>query len=255
MINRLRHMEILEMLKIEPHARVRDLAVSLDVSEATIRRDLDELETQGIVHRMHGGVMLEGAMNSEFSFKQRETLYSDEKMLIAKVAAGLVHDNDVVFIDGGTTTSYMIPHLSNTSGVTVITCGLNVALALCDYDNISTILVGGELHNGSQSLTGLLADKLFGLYNIRCDMAFISCSGVSVDHGVTNRILDRIPLKRKAIAASRENVILADYSKVGLTTMGLIAAVNEFHYLVTDPAAPEEELTKISELGVKVLTS
>lgn len=255
MINRLRHVEILERLKNEPLARVKDLASTLEVSEATIRRDLDELEAQGIVRRMHGGVILEGQNSSEISFEQRETLYAEEKKRIAKAAASLIQDNEVVFIDGGTTTPFIIPHLAGTSGVTIITCGLNIAHSLCSYDNIATIVVGGELHNGSQSITGLLADKLFDLYNIRCDRAFITCSGISSAHGVTNRILDRIPLKRKAIAASREKVVLGDSSKVGVTTMGLIAPLTEFQYVVTGGTAPEKELELIKNMGINVLIS
>lgn len=252
MINRPRHAQILDILREESVALVQDLAKRTDVHKSTIRRDLDELEAQGLIRRIHGGAVLETQSQIEPPFKLRQISHKEEKDLVGRAAAELVKDGEVIFIDGGTTTQFIVPYLLDRQDLTVVTCGLNIASALSGSKHILTIVVGGELHVESQSFAGPLTLEALRAYNIRCDRAFIGTGGVSAKHGVTNRILDRIPLKRRAMEISNQVAVVADGSKIGVVTLGHVAPIESVHHLVTDKSAPERELEEIAARGVEI---
>lgn len=251
-IARVRHLNILNILRESPTESIKDLAARLNISQSTIRRDLDELEAQGLVRRVFGGAILEKQNWSEPPFELRETLHSKEKDKISCAAAGLILDSDIVFIDGGTTTQFMVPYLSTKKNVTIVTCGLNVAYELNRLENITTFVVGGELHTDSHSISGALAVAMLDIYKFRFSKAFIAASAVSAEHGLTNRILDRIPLKQKAMSVSQQTIILADGSKIGTVALGQIAPINEISTLVTDASAPKQAVDAIRAKGVDV---
>lgn len=252
MVNRYRHVHILDALREESMVLVRDLANRFEVSESTIRRDLEELEAQSLVRRVHGGAIIEPQLQPEPPFEVREISQKEEKQLVGRAAAELVQDGETIFIDGGTTTQFIVPYLLDRKALTVVTCGLNVASALSDSRHISTIVVGGELHVESRGFAGPLALEALDIYAIRCDRAFISAGGVSAKYGITNRILDRIPLKRKAMEISHQVAVVVDGSKIGVVTLGRVAPVESAHHLVTDKSAPARELEEIAALGVEI---
>ncbi len=247
-----RHAEIMDLLRAENAVAVRVLAERMAVSESTIRRDLTTLEGQGVVRRIHGGALLAEDNKTEPPFELRAISHRAEKDLVGRAAAALVEDGQVIFIDGGTTTPFIVPYLDDRRGLTVVTCGLNVANALSGNPNIQTIVVGGELNIESQSFAGPLALEALRAYNIRCDWAFIAAGGISAQHGVTNRILDRIPLKRMAMEISRWVAVVADGSKIGVAALGHVAPIEAAHHLVTDPSAPADGLAGIAACGVQV---
>lgn len=251
-ISRARHLNILTILKESPTVSIKELADRLAISQSTIRRDLDELEVQGFARRVFGGAILEKQNWKEPPFELRETLHSHEKDKIARYASDFILDGDTVFIDGGTTTQFIVPYLASKKNVTVVTCGLNVAYALNLLENLTSIIIGGEIHTDSHSISGALALAVLDVYKIRCDKAFIAASAISAEHGVTNRILDRIPLKRKAMEISQKAIVLADGSKIGTVALGQIAPITDFYTLVTDASAPEQEIAAIRALGVDV---
>jgi DeoR/GlpR family transcriptional regulator of sugar metabolism len=251
-ISKARHLSILNILKESPTVSIKDLADRLNISQSTIRRDLDDLEAQGFARRVFGGAILEKQNWKEPPFEMRETLHSQAKNSISRCASDFILDGDTVFIDGGTTTQFIAPYLESKKNVTIVTCGLNIANQLNSLSNLTTFIVGGEIHADSHSISGTLALAVLDVYKIRCDKAFIAASAVSAEHGVTNRILDRIPLKRKAMEISQQSIVLADGSKIGTVALGQIAPITDFSTLITDATAPENELAAIRALGVDV---
>jgi len=129
---------------------------------------------------------------------------------------------------------------------------LNVAYELNRLENITTFVVGGELHTDSHSISGSLAVEMLRIYNFRFSKAFIAASAVSAKHGVTNRILDRIPLKRKAMEVSEQTIVMADGSKLGAVALGQIAPINDISLLVTDASASDQEINAIRAQNVDV---
>jgi DeoR/GlpR family transcriptional regulator of sugar metabolism len=256
MSTEIRHIQIMEELRKDTAVIVRDLAQRLDVSESTVRRDLDELEGKGLVRRIFGGVVLNTDVIPEPPFHTRQITHSKEKDRIGKAAANWVRDGDVVFIDGGTTTPFIIPHLLDHKGLTIITCGVNVATAVPTIrDNISVILVGGSLHLETQSITGPMALESLRIYGLRCNKAIIACTAVSAELGATNRTLERIPLKRMAMEISQKTAFVADGSKIGKGALGIICPIDAVHVLFTDSSAPKQDLVRIHDCGVKVVVA
>jgi DeoR/GlpR family transcriptional regulator of sugar metabolism len=255
-VDRVRHAQIMEILRTQPTALVKDLAERLDVSASTIRRDLDELESKGLVQRIFGGVVLESGNGQEPPFQVRQVTHSKEKDQIGKAAAGWVQDGEVVFIDGGTTTPFIIPYLIERNGITIITCGVNVATAIpINRNNISVILVGGVLNIQTQSITGPMALESLRIYGLKCDKAIIACTAVSAELGATNRTIERIPLKRMAMQISGETAFVADGAKIGKSALGNICPIDAIQVLFTDCSAPQEEVEHIRERGAKVVVA
>lgn len=252
-MERLRHLKIMELASVSSFVQVADLAERFDVSESTIRRDLTDLEETGFVRRVHGGAFIEAQPDIEPPFELRQVSHQEEKDLVGRAAAQLVQDGETIFIDGGTTTPFIVPHLQHRQNLTVLTIGLNVATALARNPNISTLLVGGELHIESQAFTGPLTLKAFRMFELYCDWAFISAGGVSAGSGVTNRILDRIPIKREAIEISRKVAVVVDGSKIGVGSGGWVIPMERVDLLFTDNSAEKDELDMIRALGVDVI--
>ena len=249
-----RQFQELEILREKPVALVRDMAARMAVSESTIRRDLTELETQGLVRRLYGGAVLEDQASDpeEPSLDVPRVSCQREKDLIGRTAAGMVADGDVIFLDGGTIAQAIVPHLFPRHDLTVVTCGLNIASALADAAHIHTIVIGGELDIESRCFVGPLATEAFQMYHLRCNKAFLGAGGVSAEHGITNRLLGRVALKRKALEIAQRTIVVAEGSKIGQTRMGFVCPMGAIDCLVTDASAPEDELARIRAQGVQV---
>lgn len=253
MITKLRHRKLLQILDELKEAKTEILASELKVSLATIRRDLKELDKQGLVRRLQGGAVAVSYMIKEPSFIIRETEHAQEKKMIARFAATLVNDGDVLFLDGGTTTEFLIPEIATKRRVTIVTCGINIASILTQYPSIHGIILGGEIHAESQTVAGGIALRLFDTFNIHCDIAFIAAAGISASAGVMNQMIDRIPLKQRGMAISAKTVLLVDGSKFGHLSFGKIADVEAFSYIITDPSASKEEIEAIKKRGGNVV--
>lgn len=255
MISKLRHRKLLQFLEERKEATIESLAAELHISSATVRRDLKELDDLGLVRRLQGGAVAVSSVSKEAPFAVRETEHSREKKLIAQYAAKFVKDGDVLFLDGGTTTEFLIPEISDRKGLTVITCGINIASILTRYPSIHGIMLGGEIHAESQTVAGLISQRLFDSFDIRCDIAFIATAGVDAAAGATNRMIDRIPLKQRGIQISSQSILLADGSKFGRVSFCKIAEVEDFAYIITDSSAPLKETEAIQARGGNILTA
>jgi DeoR/GlpR family transcriptional regulator of sugar metabolism len=252
----LRHTRIVEALRKDTAINVRDLARRLEVSESTVRRDLDELEEKGQVRRIFGGVVLNTDVIPEPSFHARQIIHRKAKDAIGRAVASWICDDDVLFIDGGTTTPFIIPYLMDRKGITIVTCGVNVATAIPpNHGGINVILVGGLLHVETQSITGPMAIESLRIYGLRCNKAIIACTAFSAEGGVTNRTLERIPLKKKGMEIAKQTAVVADGSKIGKNSLGIICPTTDVSMLFTDNSARREDLDLIRDSGVKVVVA
>ena len=158
-------------------------------------------------------------------------------------------NGDTIFIDGGTTTECMLPYLAD-KRITVVTYGLNIINRLSTNSNVTLIAIGGALHKESLTFNGVLALANMQTYNIRFDKTFMAASGVAALAGVTNASLEEISIKRKAIEAGQQNILLADASKIGVIRAGFIALLCEISRLITNIHADSNELASIRALGL-----
>ena len=254
-----RRQEILLLLQKKSRVSVDTLAAYFGVSRSSIRRDLSQLHEHGLLTRTYGGaVVLNGtghstASNSpgEAPFIERQVANFAEKARIGRAAAQLVVEDETIFIDGGTTTECMLAYLVD-KRITVVTYGLNIINRLSLYPHVTLIAIGGTLHRYSHTFSGVLALHSLDAYNIRYDKTFMAASGVSARAGITNASLEEIPIKRKALEAGQQNILLADASKIGTMRAGFIAPLRAAARLLTGCSAPAHEVEAIRAHNVIV---
>lgn len=246
-----RRREIVTGLKRDGRCLVADLARRLEVSEVTIRQDLDVLEREGVLRRTHGGAILNVKIGLERPFQVEETAHAAEKGRIALAAVDLVSSGDTLILDVGTTVTAAARHLvDQKKKPTVFTNGLNIAAILEADPDITTVVTGGTLRPKQHSLVNPLAE--FILPRIHADMALIGVSGIEAEHGVTNVNVAEAEMKALFVRAARRRVVLADSSKIGKVALAKFADLQEIDLLITDLGADEDDIAAIRDKGLEV---
>jgi DeoR/GlpR family transcriptional regulator of sugar metabolism len=228
-----------------------DLAEEFDVSEMTIRRDVETLESEGLARRVRGGAISVVSRSYEPPFAVRATTSADAKAVIGAAAARLVNDGDTVIIDVGTTTLELARALHGRRGLIVVTASLPVALELGSDPDIRVVVTGGQVRQGELSLTGGMAEEAFTTMN--CDLAFIGVAGICATPGLTEYNPDDARVKRAAIDAARRAIVLADTSKLGKVTFSTVAPLSAIDALVTDAPAGNPDVREIAAAGVDIV--
>ena len=210
----IREKQILEILLKKKRVSVEQLAKVLFISEPSVRRDLQSLEKQNLIKRIHGGAILEETALSKnrIPFLLREYEKSSEKAIIAEKAIDLISDNDVVFLDASTSCYYLISFLVSKRNLTVITNGVKALTKLAEYD-INTISTGGNLVNSCLALVGDEAYKTIEKYN--ADIALFSCRGFSDSGYVTDISPEENNVRKKMIEHSKRSYLLCTRDKFG----------------------------------------
>nr|WP_221276835.1 DeoR/GlpR family DNA-binding transcription regulator [Deinobacterium chartae] len=247
---------ILSEIERRDSVTVNELSNLLGVSAVTIRSDLEELSRMGRIHRTRGGAtrpLLERFDgNFELPLEETRRQLPREKRRIGQAAAALIQDGETVFLDVGSTATEVARHISPAlQGVTVVTNSLNIALELEALPNLTIIVTGGTLRRLQHSLVNPLGLEL--LRDVHADRLFLGCNGVSVQAGVTNRNLPEAEIKRQMVTNSREVYVLADHSKLGVTSSAAIAPLDRVTRLITDRAANPQEIGCLEAAGLDVL--
>jgi DeoR/GlpR family transcriptional regulator of sugar metabolism len=239
-----RRQSLLDILRKQPGLRVPELAKSLDVSEGTVRNDLNALEEDGKLKRVHGGAVLNDQDHFQNnSFMRRYKHNGAAKFAIAREAALLVNDGDSILLDASSTAYYLARALSGRNKLRVMTNGFEVARELAQNSSNTVILIGGVVNNDSSSVTGLLSEQI--ITEMHIDKAFFSCSGFSVERGMTEVHFEEAQLKRKAIESSRHVFALLDSSKFGKEDLTPFARPMQITHLFTDSNITEEWITRL----------
>ncbi len=246
-----RRREIVAGLKRDGRCLVADLARRLDVSEVTIRQDLDVLEKEGVLRRTHGGAILSVKIGLERPFQVEETAHKAEKERIAAAAVDLISSGDTLILDVGTSVTAAARQLvEQKKKPTVFTNGLNIAAILEADPDITTVVTGGTLRPKQHSLVNPFAE--FILPRIHADIALIGVSGVEAEHGITNVNVAEAEMKALFVKAARRRIVLADSSKIGTVALAKFADVQDIDLLITDVGADEDDIAAIREKGLEV---
>ncbi|WP_158865451.1 DeoR/GlpR family DNA-binding transcription regulator [Leifsonia sp. AG29] len=250
----LRRERMLEVIGRTGFVRVADLSEAFQVSDVTVRSDLDALDREQSIRRVHGGAVLRSPGMREPSFEEALASSADEKQRIGLAAAALVEPGGSVLLDVGTTTAAIARALADREeldGVTVITNGLSIALELeRAIPRFQVVVTGGTLRPLQHSLVEPLASTL--LRRMHADLAFIGCTGVHPTAGITNVNLPEADLKRVMVGTATRAIVVADGSKLGRKHLGRIAALGEVSELITGSSAPEGELAALRAAGLPV---
>ncbi|MFC4023357.1 DeoR/GlpR family DNA-binding transcription regulator [Oceanobacillus longus] len=209
MLTEERHSFIIKRLNESGIVKSHELMTELNCSESTIRRDLAQLENNGILTRIHGGAKRNYQLDEELSYTTKTFKNVQEKDKIGIFAASLIEKNDVIYLDAGTTTLAMIDYL-NTDTITVVTNGILHASLLADK-NINTIQLGGKVKNSTKAIIG--ASSLNELKNFRFTKAFLGINGIDIAYGCTTPDPEEAALKTLAHHQSAVTYVLADKSK------------------------------------------
>jgi len=246
-----RRERIQEYLVTHKIVRMDDLYSMLEASEATVRRDLDWLEREGIVERTSGGAILNQRLTLEPEYLQRAQKHPEEKRLIGEMAAGLIEDNDVVFINSGTTTTQVIRYIRGDAGITVFSNNVYAALELGEA-GFKHHLIGGEFQPHSNSLAGRFA--IDNLRQVYADKVILGVDGVSLRHGCTVPSDAEAEVVRQMIERTRGQIIIvADHSKWGVVSNFQIATIDEIDKFVTDEAIDSSAKESLSAHSVESL--
>lgn len=245
-----RRKRIVEYVDRLGEVRMEQLRDWFGVSEVTLRRDLEILESQNFLRRVRGGAVPNVNPPLESRFQERLDLRTAQKREIAIAAAELVKDGQVVMLSAGTTTTYIARELLKKKELTVITTAINIAAELAGYEHITLIMIGGVVRPGSYAAVGHLADD--ALQQINADFAFIGVDGVDLESGFTTPNLMESRTDSMMLRAASQGIIVADSSKFGRVTLSPVARIDEPTMFITDSDAPEEYVVQLRERGCNV---
>lgn len=248
---------ILQELLSRGEVAVDALCAALGVDASTVRRDLEKLEGRRLLRRVHGGAVRNDALAStayadNLTFQENMTRQVAEKTRIAQAAARMIEPGATIAISPGSTTTHLARAIRQLqpAPLTVVTNAANIALELAGARGLTLVLTGGILLPDFFALVGPMAEQ--NLSELHTDIAFIGMDGVSVAHGLTGPN----PLEALAFRATMQRagrtVVLADHTKIGRAALYRIAPISAMHTLVTDAAAPAEELRLLREQGAAV---
>ncbi len=247
-----RQLYILDTLRKEACLRVTEMADKLGVSESTIRNDLNALENEGRVKRVHGGAVLSEPLQvGNNSFKSRYAKNLDAKRAIAVKAAQFVENGDSILIDASTTGYCFACELSKHEELRVITNGFEVAQELARNPSNNVILIGGAVNYNTSSVTGLLSEQI--IKDLYVQKAFLSCSGFTIERGMTELQINEAQLKRKVMESCQKIYALIDSSKFGKEDLTPFSSIEEIHKLLTDERISPTWIEKLEQSGIKTI--
>jgi DeoR/GlpR family transcriptional regulator of sugar metabolism len=246
-----RRARILEWLREEGSARVRDLASAFSVSEVTVRQDLEKLEAEGHVVREHGGAYLKSVRQQVRAMALQHLDNMDAKRKIGRAAAALIGDGETIILDSGSTTTEIAANILDRHEMTVITNALNIALMLGGEPGFEVHMPGGHFKAPTLSLSGeRSADYFHGLF---VQKLFLATAAIDVEAGLTFPALSDIPVKRAMIDAAETVILAADSSKIGTRSFSALCGLDRIDTLVTDSGIVEEHRNAIAAAGVEII--
>jgi DeoR family transcriptional regulator of aga operon len=238
------------MLHQDGRVLVKDLAKHFKISQITIRKDLEILDSQGAVQRTHGGALpIQAGALLDPTLREKEKLHRREKARIAEAAVKMVEEGQSVLLDSGTTTTAIARALKDMSRLTVITNAINIAAELAGT-HIEVILTGGTLRKNSFSLVGPLAEQT--LRQLSADILFLGVDGFDTRAGLFTPNLLEAQVNRAMVEIARRTVAVCDSSKFGRRSLCSIVPVASVHEVVTDKLIPKSDLRALKEAGIKV---
>ena len=253
MLIKQRHIKIIDILEKEGMVNTTELVKLFGVSSETIRKDLEFLDSQGVLSRVHGGAVSKKLMktqsisNDYISLHIRNSINLQEKSQITKKAITFVNDGQVIGLDYGSTSQMMALELKNNfSNLTVVTNSIKNALILAENLGITIILLGGVLNRDEYTLT---EDFYSILDNIHIDIMFMTVSGIDPVIGCTDQKIGEMKIQRQMQLSSSSTIILADSSKFGKTSLLKVCTLEDIDSIITDSGIDPDMEKKIKEAG------
>lgn len=245
-----RKQKILEILNKNKSVKILSLSKLLKVTRETIRKDLYELQEEGLIKKIHGGAVLDQP-NQESNYEKRKTKEETAKRAIAKEAAKHVEDGDIIYLDYGTTTYMLAEELINKKDITVVTNTIPIINLLLRNDAINLMILGGMVRKNEDSLFGPFASN--NIKQIYVDIGFFGCGGIDSFSGITNHHVGETEISKEMLGHCQNKIILADHSKFGTTALNKTADFSDVDIIITDKEINEDIQSEILKHDVEVV--
>lgn len=243
---------LVQALNSSGYVEIRTLPGLLGVSLATVRRDLDQLEAEGLAIRTHGGAMLATSSTSlELPLSAKQAQMVEAKREIARAAVDLIRPGETVLLDAGSTTWQIAAAMIGHKNATVVSNDLQVLLKLASDPDIAVIDTGGILRQPVFTLYGPPTEAF--LAGLHVDWTFLGADAIHPEAGVTNVNLVEVPIKRAMVAAGRRTVVVADHTKFGKTAFASVCSLSAVEAVLTDSAVPDSVVAEYDRLGYRVI--
>jgi DeoR/GlpR family transcriptional regulator of sugar metabolism len=244
-----RKREILALLKRTGQVIAKDVSLSMGVSEDTIRRDLRELAQEGLLQRVHGGALPASPAMADFA--GRESIATEGKVAIGRVAARMIQSGQVVILDGGTTARQIARHIPRELRATIITHSPTIALELLLHAEIDVILIGGRLYKHSVVAVGAAAME--AIANVHADIYFMGVTGVHPKTGLTTGDFEEAAVKRALSQAAADTFVLASSEKLNAASPYAVIPLDAISGIITERSADAAALRPFQKMKIRVV--
>ena len=252
MLRAQRQAKILQIVRERGFVENDELANMFNVTPTTIRRDIKELNKQNLIHIDHGGLSVLDYLGEyvEPEYETKMYVHLEKKKAIARAAVEKIKDGDTVILDSGTTNLQIAKALKHQKykGITVVTCDLKAAGELCCEENVNVIVLGGILRTAYYSTYGPYAEYV--LKQMKADKLFLGIDAASIAFGVTNVVLEEVPIKQLSIQISKEVYMVADSTKFGAEVPYRVCSWDDIDGIITDKEVSEEYKTFFENSGI-----
>ena len=242
---------ILERLQSEKKVVVSNLSAEFDVTEETIRRDLERLESEGLAKKTYGGAVLNESLNTDLPYTVRKKSNVSGKQRIGEILGNMISDGDHIILDASSTALFVAKNIKNKKNLTVITNSIEIMIELSDRKGWKIMSSGGSMKDGALSLVGYQTIRMINSYNV--DLAIFSVKGIELDHGMTDSNESDAQVKMAIIDAGKKKILAADSSKFDKTSFAKVGDFNEIDMVVTDKRPSDAWMKKFAQYGIEVV--
>lgn len=245
-----RRRKIIEIIKEQGSVRVEALAKALNVSEMTIRRDLDKCERDGTLMRCFGGAVIQAEELKEVHYKEKSISHHENKKQIATYCATLITSGSTVYLDAGTTTYEIARLIKEVPNLKVVTNDLKIAVLLLESD-VELILLGGEVQKSTGSMIGRIAEQ--EMENMKVEIAFVGVASIDESFDISTPTVEKAFLKRIVVKNALKSYVVADESKFNKKALIRINNLKDYTGVITNKRWCEPEQKKLEEKGIRMI--
>jgi len=242
---------ILARLSAEGKVIVSELSAEFDVTEETIRRDLEKLDKEGLAKKTYGGAVVNQSLNTDLPYSVRKRSNVELKEAIAEKISQMIHDGDYIMLDASSTAIYVTKYIKHLKNITLITNSVEILLELADKDDWNVLSTGGTLKKGALSLVGASAERMIRSFHV--DLAVCSSKGIDINMGITDSNEKDSEIKRAIFASATKKVLAVDSSKFDKISFVRVGDINDIDTVVTDAEPSTRWIDYLKEKDVELI--
>lgn len=246
-----RHQKIMEILEKDKKVSVNKLVKTLYVSPATVRRDLCEMSKKGLLKRTYGGAILYASSSQESSIILRESVNKSQKVAICAKCLDFIKNNQSIFLDSSSTVTNLVDFLNERKFLTIITAGLTCASLMTQKTKFTTYIPGGFIQSHSNSIQGEMVTQ--SINKIHTDLFIFSCSGLSIDGGITESNIEQAEIKKVMAKNSQMRILLVDSSKIGKIYLAESVKLDDVDVIITDKKIDSNLRSYLLDRNIKIV--